>query len=574
MPDRPTARPDGRFEFGPFRLDPVKRVLWRGTELVPLTPKALALLSALVEQQGDVVPKQDLMDRVWPDTAVEEANLSVTVSALRKALGTQPGGEPYIETVPRRGYRFVAKVKGPPRRLSLAVLPFRPLGGAEEDAPLGLGMADALISRLTPHADLAVRPTGTVRRYAELPTPPEQAGAELGVDVVLDGTLQRQLGRLRLSVQLLPRVPSVEAWAEVFDEELTHIFAVQDSIARKVAASLLPHLRGLSPPLPHPAYTPDLEAYEAYLRGRYFWTRLSGMGLEKAYACFQEAASQDPRYAAPHAGLAQVYLVLGFSGLMAPDGAWPQAREAAERALALDPTLADAHIGLGYTALLEDGDWAGARRHLERARTLDPDSPATQQWYGLLLALGGDIEAARAPIARAREGDPLALIANTLEILLHSLAREHELELELCRRLVELFPDQFVGHWSLGLACLHNGLAEEAVAEHRRALELAEGALFMKAVLAFTLAGAGGRTEAERLLGELDAAASDQYVSEYQRATIEVALGRPDCALERLERAIGQRDPWTLLLRVDPMLLPLRQEPRFEALIEGSARRP
>jgi DNA-binding winged helix-turn-helix (wHTH) protein/tetratricopeptide (TPR) repeat protein len=561
--------PDGRFEFGPFRLDPKKHVLWRGTEVVKLTPKALALLSALVEQQGDVVPKQDLMDRVWPDTAVEEANLSVTVSALRKALGTQPGGEPYIQTVPRRGYRFAAEVKGPPKRLSLAVLPFRPLGGSEEDAPLGLGMADALISRLTPHADLAVCPTGTVRRYAELPTTPERAGAELGVDVVLDGTLQRQLGRLRLSVQLLPRIPKVEAWAEVFDEELTHIFAVQDSIAHKVAASLLPHLRGQAP-RPRQTHTPDLAAYEAYLRGRYFWTRLSGLGLERAYSCFQDAASKDPGYALPHAGLAQVYLVLGFSGLVAPESAWPQAREAAERALELEATLADAHVGLGYTTLLERGDWAGARRHLERARTLEPDSPVSQQWYGLLLALGGDIEAARAPIARARERDPLGLIANTLEILLHSLAREHERELELGRRLVELFPDQFVGHWSLGLACLHNGLAEEAVAEHRRALELAEEALFMKAVLAWTLAGAGERVEAERLLAELDAAAPERYVSEYQRATIEIALGRPERALERLERAIAQRDPWSLLLRVDPMLLPVRQEPRLETLIERS----
>jgi serine/threonine-protein kinase len=564
LSDRATRQPARPYEFGPFRLDPEKLVLWRGSQVAPLTPKALLLLCALVEQNGDVVTKQTLMDRVWPDTAVEEANLSVTVSALRKVLGTRAGGEPYIETVPRRGYRFVAPVSGAAGRVSLAVLPFRHLAGAADDAPLGLGMADALINRLTRLGDLLVRPTGTVRMYAERPTTPERAASELGVDAVLDGTLQRDGTRVRLSVQLVPRAASVEPWAEAFDDELTQIFALQDSIARKVAAALVPHLRGTGEPSSVRAYAPNLDAYEVFLRGRYFWTRLSAQALEKAFSCFQEAAERDPRYAEPHAGLAYAWLVLGFSGLTPPRSAWAQARDSAQQALALDETLAEAHVALGYVALFDRWDWKGARKELELALSLRPDSLMTQQWYGLFLALSGEVEAARGPIARARESDPLGLIANTLTVLLHHLAREHDRELELARRVVELDPYPFLGHWSLGLACAHAALTEEAVAEHRRALELAEGAPFMKAVLAWTLASTGARSEAVGLLAELDAA--DSYVSEYQLACVELALGERERALERLGAARERHDPWLLLLKVDPMLDALRDDPRLDAL--------
>lgn len=223
----------GQFEFGPFRLDFDKRVLWRKEEIVPLPPKALDLLVALVEGQGDVVRKEALMERVWPHTFVEEANLSVNISALRKALGERPSGQSYIQTIPRRGYRFVGTGKQPPRATTLAVLPFKALGQEREDGYLGAGMADALITRLSATGQIMVRPMGTVIRYAD--HDPLESGRALHVDAVLDGKIQRLGSRLRLTVQLVPVVEGAPAWAGTFDEEFTNIFAVQDQAAEKVA---------------------------------------------------------------------------------------------------------------------------------------------------------------------------------------------------------------------------------------------------------------------------------------------------------------------------------------------------
>ncbi len=225
----------GPFEFGPFRLDTEKSVLWRSGKLVPLTPKALGILQVLVEHRGDVVSKQELLGRVWPDAAVEEANLSVAVAAIRRALGHQPDGRSYVETVSRRGYRFDAPLRdrGAGPQLGLAVLPFSCLG-MESDEHLGIGLADALIGRLTEVDGLRVPPTAAVVQYAIDPKPPRQAAKELGVDAVLTGTIQRHEGRLRVSVQLTPLPAALRPWADSFDGDWTDLFAVQDELAERV----------------------------------------------------------------------------------------------------------------------------------------------------------------------------------------------------------------------------------------------------------------------------------------------------------------------------------------------------
>ena len=554
-----------RLVFGPFVLDAGTQVLWRGGEVVPLTPKAAALLLALVEKQGDVVGKAELLARVWPDTVVEEANLSVTVSTLRKALGPRDDGSPWVETVSRRGYRFRAPVTGAaPRRLALAVLPFRSLAGAEEH--LGLGMADALINRLLPLPGLVVRPTGAVMRYAERVTEPGEAARELGVEAVVEGTIQRDGGRLRVSVRLIPRTDELRPWADRFDVPFTDLFAVEDAIADHVARALEPRLApgAARAAADGPRHVPSLPAYEAYLRGRLFWSRFSGDGLQKAVASFQEAATLDPGYAEPHAGLADAFLILAFTGMAPPDALWPEARAAAEEALRRDPDLAEARTALGFLRLFQDWDWAGARRELDRAQAASPRDVAVGQWRGLFLAMAGELEAARAEIGRVREADPLSLVAGAVAGLVHALAREHEAELALVRRAAELEPDHFLAQWSLGLACAHNGLFEEAVAAHRRAVELAEGASVMKAVLAWTLARAGRADEARRLLVEIEAGSGGAFA--YQRATVLAALGEREAALTSLEQAAAARDPWLVLIGVDPMLDPLGGHPRLASL--------
>lgn len=560
------------FEFGPFRLDADKRVLWRSEDLVKLPPKALDLLVVLVEARGDVVRKEELMARVWPDTAVEEANLSVNVSTLRKALGEQEDGRPYVVTVQRRGYRFLATARAvsptvaPALRPSLAVLPFRSLGSSEEDRYLGLAMADALIARLSQLADLTVRPTRAVLRYADTVCDPREAGRELSVGAVVDGTLQRDGTRIRVTVQLVPIAEALSAWGQTFDLEFTGLFAVQDALAERVALSLALKLGASEGHLLRKGQAANIEAYQAYVKGRYFWTRLTAEGIGKALELYHDAALLDPTYALPQAGLADAYLVLGFSGLVPPRQAWALAEEAALRALALDDSVADAHVSLAYVRLFQNWDWPAAEDHLERAVALQPSSPAIRQWRALYFDMRGRFDEALRELLLAEQMDPLSIAVGTLLGFQFNLNRRYEEERRQYRRTVELDPNHFLGHWGLGLAYEHMGQHSEAVDEHRRAVDLIDGTAFMKAVLARSQALAGEIQDARELLAELEDASRTGYVSPYQKSTVYLALGEADRALDALEAAAQERDPWLVWLDVDPMLDPLRGEARLAAL--------
>jgi DNA-binding winged helix-turn-helix (wHTH) protein/tetratricopeptide (TPR) repeat protein len=566
------APADG-LRFGPFRLDPAKRVLWRGGEVVPLAPRALDLLIALAEQQGDVVPKQTLMDRVWPGTFVEEANLSVNVSALRKALGKQADGRPYIETLARRGYRLAAPVRASAaaRPPALAVLPFKRLSAVAEDEYLGVGLADALIARLSRLGRLAVRPTSAVLKYGAAGVDAQEAGRALQVDAVVDGTLQRDGTRLRIGVQLVPVRGDGPTWSQTFEEEMTGLFAVQDAMAEQVARALALELREPEKRLLAHRHTQDLEAQESYLKGRYFWSRFTGPWLEKAFASFQEAAERDPTYALPHAGLADACLILGFTGLLPPSAAWERAHTEAQQALERDEGLAEAHVSRAYVALFQDWDWAAAGRELDRAAELGPHTAAVRQWRGVYLAMLGRFEDAGREIAHARQLDPLSVVARTIAGLHAYLSGDREAEMAHHRAAVDLDPHHFLGHWGLGLALQSQKRLKEALAEHREAARLAPDATLLQPVLARSLALAGQKAEAREVLEAAGKAAP--HLSAYQQATVQVALGRSARAVELLERAGEERDPWLLWLKVDPMLEPLRGNPRLRRLLARVFRR-
>jgi DNA-binding winged helix-turn-helix (wHTH) protein/tetratricopeptide (TPR) repeat protein len=559
------------YRFGPFRLDVAKRVLWQGDDIVGLQPKALDLLLVLVEAGGDVVTKDQLMQRVWPDTFVEEANLSVNVSALRRALGEQADGRPYIQTVPRRGYRFLAAARdrppapAPDTRPALAVLPFRVLGGALDDT-FGLAMADALITRLSGER-VRVRPTSSVLRYVGATVDAQQAGRELSVEACLEGVLQRDGARLRVTVQCVPLVSrpqpgsvALGAWAERFECDYAGVFAAQDEVAERVARAFAARIGTAAADTPRPRATRDPEAYRAYLRGRHFWSRFTPENLERAFGCFQEAVALDPDYAAPHAGLADAYVVLGLSGVVPARDAWPLARAAADQALGRDGHLAEAHVSRAFVALFEDWDWSRAGELLERACRLQPDAAASHQWYGLYHLLLGNLEEAALALRRAEELEPLSLVVSTLQGFRLGLERDFEAEEARQRRTLELDPHQLLGHWGHGLALAHLGQHAQAAQAHRRALELAGGHGFLGAVLARTLALAG---EPELARAQLAQAGASSYLC----APAYLALGDPEAALRALERALHERDPWLVLLAIDPPLDELRGLPRFDALM-------
>jgi DNA-binding winged helix-turn-helix (wHTH) protein/Flp pilus assembly protein TadD len=551
--------------FGPFRLDAAKRVLWRGDEVVALAPRALDLLVALAEQQGDVVPKQTLMDRVWPGTFVEEANLSVNVSALRKALGSQPDGRPYIETLARRGYRLAVPVRAAVARPpSLAVLPFKRFSSVPEDEYLAVGLADALITRLSRLGRLAVRPTSAVLKYSAPGFDPQEAARALQVDAVVDGTLQRDGTRLRIGVQLVPAQGDGPTWTHTFEEEVTGLFAVQDAMAEQVARALALELREPEKRLLAHRHTQDLAAQESYLKGRFFWSRFTGSGMEKAFAEFQDAAERDPGYALPHAGLADACLILGFTGMLPPAAAWEQAEKEARQALERDEGLAEAHVSRAYVALFQRWDWPAARQELDRAAELGPHTAAVRQWRSVYLAMLGRFEEAAREIAHARQLDPLSVVVRTIAGLQAYLSGDRESEMAHHLSAVELDPHHFLGHWGLGLAFQSQRRYEEALAEHREAVRLAPDAMLLQPVLARSLALAGQAEDARRALEKAEKAAP--HLSSYQQATVHLALGRSARALDALERAGEERDPWLVWLKVDPMLDPVRDHPRLRRL--------
>jgi Flp pilus assembly protein TadD len=383
------------------------------------------------------------------------------------------------------------------------------------------------------------------------------------VDAVVDGRLQRSGSRLRLTVQLVPTAGGAPLWADHFDEEFTHLFAVEDTVAERVAAALVAELSADERQRLGRRQTESLEAYQAYCRGRFFWGRFSRPWVEKAMLSFREATAHDPRYALPHAGLADAFLVAGFAGALPPRQAWALAAESSRAALALDDRIPEPHVSAGFLRLLQEWDWDGAERELRRAIELAPDSAAPHQWLGLVLDLRGRKDDAARALRRAEELDPLSLVVSALVGLHRAFGGEHEAELAQARRTLELDPHQFLGHWAVGSALQNLGRHDEAAAEHQRALDLAEGTAFMKPVLARSLALAGRLGEARALL----ASGEPADASPYQAATVHLALGETDRALELLAVAAAERDPWIVILAVDPMMRPLRGQAAFEELV-------
>jgi DNA-binding winged helix-turn-helix (wHTH) protein/tetratricopeptide (TPR) repeat protein len=555
------------FEFGDFRFDADTPVLWRGGALVPLTPKTLDLLRALVEGGGDVVSKAELMSRVWPDTVVEEGNLTVLVAALRKGIDPRPQGGSFIQTVPRRGYRFDASLTatGATTRRAVAVLPFRILGaGAGADADLGLAVADAVIGRLARHDGLLVLPTLAVTHLGGESRAPQDVARELGVDAVLTGSLQFQGARVRASVQLAAATRAIKFLACTIEADAGDEFALQDVVAAEVERRFAPRLlgeEGASRP------SPRTDSRMAYLHGRFFWARFTPRGLGQAFARFGEAAALDPGDAAPYAGLADCHLLLGMAGLSPPVPAWTRTIDCATRALERDPERAEALSTRAFARLFRDHDWGAARRDLDGAVALAPGLASVHFWRGFFRAISGDLAGAREDVAHGHERDALSIVGNAFRCFVHELAGEHAEEEAIARGAVALRPESFLGHRCLGVAQLALGQVEPGLRSLRRAVELTDEGPVMRALLALALARTGAREEARGHLDALDAAAATTSVSACARATVLLALGDVPGALGRIEEGITAREATATFLGVVPAFAALRHDARFQALV-------
>lgn len=580
------------YAFGPFRFDPAERLLLRDGKSVQLAPKVFETLTALIENRGRLVGKDELMSRLWPDTFVEEATLARNISDLRKALGESTGQQKFIETVPKRGYRFNAVVtsvgsddlslvveRHVKSRVvfeeqletdagvtSIAVLPFRPISSEGRDEFLELGIADALITRLSNVGQIVVRPTSSVRKYTSFDQESTQAGRELQVSHVLDGSIQIAGERIRVTAQLVSVEDGRSLWASKFDERFTDIFTVEDVISEQVANALVLKLTGEEKRLIAKHYTDDAEAHRLYLRGRFYWNRRTREGYEKGIEYFEHAIRIDGSYALAFAGLADCYSMLGRFGLVTPNIIMPRAVSAAETALDLDDMLAESHASVSLAAHIYTWDWDKAEQHYQRAIELNPRFATAHHWYAIFLAELGRAEEALAEIKRAQSLDPVSLIIGADTGMVHYLAHDYDLAVEQCRAALDMDSNYFRARMWLGSAFEQKGMYREALAEYQTARSLDDSPYVLE-WLARAYAISGNTTEAHRLIDSLTELASRVYVDSYYLASVYAALGRNEEAIALLGRARVERSCWMSRLRVDPIFDSLRENQNFRNIL-------
>jgi DNA-binding winged helix-turn-helix (wHTH) protein/TolA-binding protein len=562
------------YEFGPFLVDPHDRLLLRDKRLLPLPPKVFDTLAVFVEHSGYLLEKNELLNRVWPNTIVEEGNLTQAVYALRKVLGSGPDGRPYIETIPRRGYRFVAdvrKVEPVEAALSvrsLAVLPFKTLG-TEADEYLQVGVLNAMITKFSNIPQITVRPTSVVLRYARDHADPLTIGRELGVDSLLEGTIERSADRIRVTVQLLRLRDGAPLWGEMIEEQFTNMFAVEDSISEQVARVLKLKLSGEQKQKLTKRYTENVKAYQLYLRGRCLLDKRIEVEMKKSITYFNQAIELDSEYALAYTGLAHAHFLLGVYRSCAPKDAFPKAQAAAERALAIDSELVEARACLAYVKACYDWDWAGAEKEFRMVLELNPNYATGHIWYSDYLSAVGRLDEALAEVDLALELDSLSLI-NNLNLALHLyFGRQYERAIEQLQRTLELDPYYALAHWTLGTAYAQQERYREAIDEFRRAVHLSSRSPLTLAALGRVHALAGQSNKARKLLNELLNLSSQRYVSPYDIGTVHAGLGEKDLAFEWLDQAYAERSGRLFFLKVDPYWDNLRDDPRFSNLLRS-----
>jgi DNA-binding winged helix-turn-helix (wHTH) protein/TolB-like protein/tetratricopeptide (TPR) repeat protein len=630
------------YQFGSFRIDRGGRVLLHDGEPVSLPPKVYDTLLALVMHSGQIVEKEELMRAVWPDTFVEEANLTVNISALRKALGEGDPEHHYIETVPRRGYRFVspvtevkndsadsfaeehAKPRLPieeehkadatkeestyvtgvrelprSRRLglpiigisklvglgviayytwgkraapglkvrSMAVLPFKPLVADNRDEPLEMGMCDALITRLSGLNQLIVRPTSSVVQYNKPGQDSVAAGRELGVDALLDGFVQKSGDKIRVTAQLLSIPDGKHLWSGQFNANFTDIFAVEDSMSRQMVEALLPNLTGEERRRVTKHYTENIEAYELYLRGRYFQDKRTAEALNKSIDYFQQATEKDPRYALAFAGLADSNVGLAVRADMPPRDSFQRAKTAAMRALEIDDTLAEAHASLANVRYWYDWDWSGAETEFKRAFELSPNYPTSHQLYASYLIVMGRQQEALSEIRQARALDPLSLTVNVHVARILFFSRGYDEAIEQCRKTLEIDPNFGGAHLFLGRSYKEKRMYQEALTELEKARDLLKGSAEVLALIGYTYAVSGRLSESQKVLQELQGLSKQRYVSPYHIAMVYSGLGERDTAFLWLEKAYDDREGRLTILKFAPEFDGLRSDSRYADLL-------
>jgi TolB-like protein/Tfp pilus assembly protein PilF len=567
------------YGFGDFHLHAGTRLL-TGCDGKPvtLTPKAYDTLAYLVEHAGAVVHKEELMRAVWPDTAVEENNLTQNISLLRRALGEGRGDHRYIATVPGRGYQFIAPVRvskakpasiEPDEKASIAVLPFVNVSADPEYDYFGDGLADEIINALSKLADLRVVARTSAFSLKGRQGDIREIADRLGVNLVLEGSVRKSGNRLRIIAQLINAADGCHLWSERYDREIDmhDIFAVQDEITLAVVDALKMKLAQAERSAVLKHATENIKAHELCLKGRFHVFRMTRFGIEAGISYFEKALEADPPYALAQVGLAHAYRMYGLSLEMPTREVGPKSKAAALKAIELDDTLGEAHAVLAFSLLWYEWDWNASQKHFERALELDPNSAYTHWMYAHLCSNLGRHSEALASIARSRELDPLSGLIHAMEgqFLLHA-GRTDE-AIDRLREALELDSKSRVAHLFTANAYIEKGRLDEAVEEASAARALSSSNLYALAVEAYANAKLGRHTQARGALEQCQQLLNHRYVPPYYMGLICNGLDQPEEALTWLERAFEERDPWMAFLKVEPKWNNLRSTPRFVRLL-------
>jgi TolB-like protein/Tfp pilus assembly protein PilF len=452
---------------------------------------------------------------------------------------------------------------------SIAVLPFESLSEDKSNAFFAEGVQDEILTRLAKVADLKVISRTSTQRFKSAPSDLRDIAKQLGVANILEGSVQKANDQVRVNVQLINALTDAHLWAEIYDRKLTDIFAAESDIAKTIAETLQAKLTGSEKTAIAKKPTANPEAYELYLKGRFFWNKRTGADLRKAIEFFNQAIAKDPNYALAYSGLADSYLLLSPYGAAAPKDSIPQAKAAVKRALELDDTLAEAHASSARILSGFDFDSQKAIAEFERALQLNPNYATAHHWFaaGPLLALGRFDESI-AEGKRSIELDPLSMINNADFGNDYYFARRYDEAIAQLRKTIEIEPHSYLAHYYLGEALQLKGQMPDAIAEYRRAVELDDDP-FAQALLGQSYARAGRRDQANKILTQLNQEAKTRYVDAYGVGLVFLGLGDKNHAMDELERAYRENDGGDIYnIRIDPMLDDLRGDPRFEALSE------